>query len=142
MKADKVRGGLRSVASAFLLLLLLSSTAFAADSQEGSICVAPIPKEAPTTAGTPELACPSGKFSLKIDDRPLIVWSSNASVKIDDLDLTVRHRVTIFCNGKPHQSFRFRFSEFKSKQLCLFLNDLYQTAQLWETKGSPWCKCK
>ena len=43
----------------------------------------------------------------------------------------------VLCNGKPQQSFRFRFSEFKTKELCLFINDLYQTAQLWEARKSP-----
>ena len=131
---------LRSVANAILATLLWSS-ALAADSQHGLICIAPILKEPPTTSA-PYLECPPGKFSLKLDDRQPIPWSSKSSIKIDDLDLATRHRMAVFCNGKPHQSFRFRFSEFKSKELCLFLKDLYQTAQLWEAKRTPWCKCQ
>jgi hypothetical protein len=48
----------------------------------------------------------------------------------------------VLCDGKPQQSFRFRFSTFKSNRLCLFINDLYQTVQLWKLKESPWCKFK
>jgi hypothetical protein len=50
--------------------------------------------------------------------------------------------VVVLCNHKPLQSFAFLFSEFKTKELCLFLNDLYRTVQLWESKSAPWCKCK
>ena len=137
---DLVHRALRLVAYVPLSALLLS-TAFAADSQHGSICVAPVPKEPPTTSA-PYLECPSGKFSLRIDGRQAISWPNTDSTKIDHLDLATQHRVSIFCYGKPHQSFRFRFSEFELKELCLFLNDLYQTAQLWEMKRSPWCRCK
>jgi hypothetical protein len=133
MKQPWIRTGVRAIARASILLLLLSPI-FSAEAQRGSICIAPLPKGAPITAATPELACPSGQFSLKIDNRQTVSWSSKDSIKIDDLDLGTQHRVAVSCNGKPHQSFRFRFSEFKSRDLCLFLNDLYQTAQLWENE--------
>jgi len=29
-----------------------------------------------------------------------------------------------------------------SSDLCLFINDLYQTAQLWRPRDARWCKCK
>ena len=38
----------------------------------------------------------------------------------------------ISCDGKPQQSFSFRFAELKTNDLCLFINDLYKTAQLRE----------
>jgi hypothetical protein len=58
------------------------------------------------------------------------------------MDLREKHRVMVLCDGKPHQQFTFRFSEFKGGKACLFLNDLYWTAQLWAPKQAPWCKCK
>jgi hypothetical protein len=61
---------------------------------------------------------------------------------VDGLDISARHRVVVYCDKKPQQSFSFRFSEFKAKRLCLFLNDLYETVQLWEPSQAPWCKCK
>ncbi len=108
----------------------------------GTICVAPLPKQLPKTAATPELFCPSGKLSFKIDGEKAVPWSREESAEIAGLDLNQRHRVVVLCDGKAQQSFSFRFSEFKEQQLCLFLNDLYQTAQLWERKRSPWCKCR
>jgi hypothetical protein len=77
-----------------------------------------------------------------IDNLPAIVWPHEEGVKIDNLALADRHRGVILCDGKPQQSFKFRFSEFKTAKLCLALSDLYGWAQLWDAKRSPWCKCK
>jgi hypothetical protein len=107
---------------------------------QGSVCVAPVPVESPTTSA-PGLEC-SGNLSLKIDGRKGVPWPHKESLHIEHLDLAQPHRVTVLCDGKPQQSFRFRFSEFKTKALCLFINDLYQTVQLWEARQSPWCKCR
>ncbi|MGB6880179.1 MAG: hypothetical protein WBD94_11460, partial [Candidatus Acidiferrales bacterium] len=85
-------------------------------------------------------------MSLQIDNDKPESWpvGSQASVEIDRLDLTAAHRVVVSCRGKPQQSFKFRFSEFKGTHLCLFINDMYKTAQLWDPKQNPapWCKCK
>ena len=53
-----------------------------------------------------------------------MTWPTKDGIHID-LDVSATHRVVVFCNGKPQQSFKFRFAEFKSAKLCLFLNDLY-----------------
>lgn len=128
-------------ATAFALGVLMSVTGFAR-TQHGSVCVAPIPEEPPSTAGTPELFCHSGKLSLRIDGLPAMPWPHKDSFKFASLDVDRTHIVVVLCDGKPQQSFRFRFSEYKRSELCLFINDLYQTAQLWEAKRSPWCRCK
>ena len=135
--------GVKSMTTVFLIAVLLCPVSFA-QSEQGSVCVAPISKDWPATSGTEELACPSNKFSLKIDGQKAIPWPNKESIKIDGLDLNVRHRIFVYCGGRPQQSFGFRFSEFKTAELCLFLNDLYKTAQLWDPKQNPapWCKCK
>jgi hypothetical protein len=129
-----------STAVVFVIVILLCPLCFT-QSEQGSICVAPISKDWPPTGG-PNLICASNDFSLKIDDRKAVPWSAKKSAKIDGLDLGVRHRIVVYCDGKVQQSFRFSFSQFKNTEVCLFLNDLYKTAQLWEPKQSPWCKCK
>lgn len=63
-------------------------------------------------------------------------------MSLTGLDLKLRHRMVVFCEGKRQQSFRFHLSDYKTGKACLFLNDLYLTAQLWEPKEAPWCKCK
>lgn len=64
------------------------------------------------------------------------------SMTISALDLAAPHRIVVSCESKAQQSFKFRFSDFKTRKLCLFINDLYKTAQLWNDKDCPWCKCK
>lgn len=85
-------------------------------------------------------------MSFRLDNKKPRVWpvENQASAEINGLDLAAVHRVVISCKGKPQQSFKFRFSEFKGTHLCLFINDMYKTAQLWDPKESsaPWCKCK
>ena len=141
------------VGVAIIAATVLPALAFgqAAESETGSVCLAPV-FEKPDGRSAPGLFCESAGLSLKIDTQesipfPLISEQHGAtqvgkSLKIDSLDTSTRHRVVVYCNGKPQQSFSFRFSDFTTKHLCLFINDLYKTAQLWESKRCPWCKCK
>ena len=128
-------------AIALLLFAAGICQAFGSDTQ-GSICVAPIPPGPQRTADIPEHFCSSGKLSFRIDSEPASLFPHKASKKIESLDISAKHQVIIFCDDKSHQSFTFQFETFQSTDLCLFINDLYQTAQLWERKASPWCKCK
>jgi len=126
-----------------LLVMLLCQPSLA-QQEYGSLCISPAPgDDVPKTTGVDSL-CFDFKFGLKIDQQKAFSWSTKESVKIDRLDLGARHLVVVYCDGKPHQSFYFRFSEFKNRNLCLFLNDFYKTVQLWDPKESPtpWCKCK
>jgi hypothetical protein len=113
-----------------------------AQSATGFVCVAPRPKQPPTTSSPDIPPCPSNNLAIKVDDKEAVEWSRTESLALSPLDPTRRHRVTIQCDGKPQQSFTFRFSEYQSSKLCLFLNDFYQTVQLWERERAPWCKCK
>jgi hypothetical protein len=124
-----------------LSVAILLSPALSAESSAGSVCISPIPQK-PTNTSAPGLSCDAAKLSMKIDAQQQIAWPIKDSVKIDSFDVTATHRVVVFCHGKPQQSFKFRFSDFKARELCLFINDMYKTAQLWSSKGAPWCKCK
>jgi hypothetical protein len=81
--------------------------------------------------------CDSGRLSLRVDHRPIQSWPKSESMKIDGLSTTGRHRVVVYRAEKAQQSFTFRFSDFKSPKPCLFLNDLYWTAQLWGSHQAP-----
>jgi hypothetical protein len=105
-----------------------------------SLCVAPNRAEPPQRCA-PGL-CGSGELSLKVDNRPVVHWPKKECIEIAGLDGRKRHKIIIYRAGRAQQSFGFRFSEYKSKKPCLFLNDLYWTAQLWESNDAPWCKCK
>ena len=125
------------------LPLLLTPSAFAMQGETGTICVAPLPQpvDGRRGAGPESVTCSGDKFSLKIDSQRSISWPLKQSTTFTGLDLSARHRVVVLCDGKPRQSFTFRFSG-KETKLCLFLNDLYWTVQLWPDKRTPWCKCK
>jgi hypothetical protein len=124
-----------------IFLTLMAVRAFAAAAETGTVCVAPTPAiQDPRSA--PGMFCRSGKLSFKIDSDNADLFSHSKSLKIEGLETGIRHRVVIYCNDKPQQSFTFRFSDFENQDLCLFINDLYKTAQLWESKRCPWCKCK
>jgi hypothetical protein len=147
LRADpewKTRSGFRFlVRSCFMRLVtisLLLAIAPYLHARSGTVCVAPSPGETPQRCA-PGL-CGSGELSFKIDGRPVQSWPKIDSLKLDGLDASQRHRVVIYRAKKPQQSFVFRFSDFKSPKLCLFSNDLYWTAQLWEAQRAPWCKCQ
>jgi hypothetical protein len=125
-----------------LLTVLILCAPSSAESESGTVCVAPVPERPTPYSAPPGFFCEPGKLSLKLDERQAVPWPIKESLRVDGLDLDISHRVTIFCNGKPQQSFKFRFPQFATKKLCLFINDFYKTAQLWEDKQSPWCKCK
>jgi hypothetical protein len=130
--------------SRVLLVSLLLHPAFSLERESGLICVAPLPQsiDGRQAAGGLSVRCAAEKYSFKIDAQSPLSWPQKESLKIDDLNVAGPHRVAVLCGGKPMQSFTFRFSDFSNRKLCLFLNDLYWTAQLWETKRSPWCHCK
>lgn len=147
MRSEAIRGSRvyrrrRSCPTLALALFIFAACLCPAQSTgpSASLCVAPSSDE--EVARCAPGLCGSGKISLKIDDQPVLPWPKAKSMEINDLDAAAKHRVVIYRAGKPQQSFRFRFSDFKENKACLFLNDLYWTAQLWEPKQAPWCKCK
>src|ERR1700681_2483225 len=117
---------IRAVRSAIIAAALLSGmlSGQTREPASRSVCIAPVLK-VPDGRSAPGLFCESAKLSLKIDTQQTMPWPKENGVKAENLDPVVRHRVVVFCNGKPQQSFTFRFSDFKTSQLCLFLNDLY-----------------
>ena len=125
-----------------LLGLTILTGSLHGQSETRSLCVAPNSAETPQRCGGAPGLCASDKLSLRIDHFSVQPWPKSESMKIDGLSVAARHRVVIYRAGKAQQSFTFRFSEFKSPSPCLFLNDLYWTAQLWEPKDAPWCKCR
>src|SRR5690348_767068 len=123
---------MRCLAAALLLVGLWPTPAAAAEA--GSVCVAPALARSPIGG-----LCGAASLFLKIDKRDAVAWPLGESMKIADLDPAGRHRVVLRCGRKPQQSFSFLFAEAKSTSLCLFVNDLYGTAQLWDRRRSPWC---
>jgi len=125
-----------------LFLMLLPSHVFGQE-MTGSVCIAPVPM---TNDRTMTLGNPSGgnrflNFAVQIDHHPRVPVDHEKSVLMSGLALDEPHLVRISRDGKPFASFRFRFGEYKSKELCLWFKALYETWSLWENTPSAGCKC-
>ena len=125
-------------------LILAISHCAAAQHATGSVCVAarvddPFWKQ-PAISSNGKIN--SFGFRVKIDKRPAAAWPERKSLKIDGLDIIERHLAVVLDSvGKPIESVRFRFSDYKSTELCMAY-DGYQGIGLGEaTRRTPWCKC-
>ncbi len=127
-------------AATILVLSLLLSPLLLAEPGQGTVCVAPNSAQPPQRF-SPGLEYNPATLSLRIDQRQTIPWPHKDGVKIDGLDLKERHLVVLTSDGKRLQSFWFRFSDYKSVDLCIAF-DGYGGPELREAKGAPWCKCK
>jgi len=126
-------------------LLLLVSISAAAQRVTGSVCVAariddPFWKE-PATLPNGEIN--SHGLKIRVDARPVEEWPQQKSLKIKGLDTSERHLLVVLdSSGKPIESVRFKFSEYKSTDLCMTY-DGYQGIGLQEvSRRTPWCKCR
>jgi hypothetical protein len=103
--------------SAIALILWLLCPVLVAKPEYGTVCVVW------NSTKPPKVISAGGSYNpatlkLRIDKRPPVLWPHKEDLRIDDLDLTERHLVVI-SDGKPIQSFWFRFSEFNSAELCM-----------------------
>jgi hypothetical protein len=78
---------------------------------------------------------------VRIDNRQAVLWPHKASLKIEGLDTTQRHLFVELSDGKPLQSFWFRFADFKSTELCFYF-DGYLMVQVKAARDARQCKCK
>lgn len=129
----------RTLGLAVAFLTLVSP--LSAQGRPGSICVAPIPLPAdqPSALYGP-IMFNRATLSVRIDHETPILWPNKDGVKIPDLDTKQSHLVTVLSDGKPIQSFRFRFSNFKTSNLCLSFDGF--PPDLRDAKQAPWCRCK
>jgi hypothetical protein len=123
-------------------ILLLSLQIGATDSSTGSVCVASRADDPWWKVPVPQ-ALESRGLRLGVDKRQVVPWPKKESLKIEGLDLSERHLLVILdANSKPIESLWFRFSTYKSPNLCMAY-DGYQGIGLKEAnRHTPWCKCK
>jgi hypothetical protein len=128
----------------FLVLLLLISQYTVAQQGTGTLCVAariddPFWKESATL---PNRKINSHGLQFRIDKRPVVTWPERQGLKIEGLDTAERHLVSVLdSKGKPIESVWFKFSEFKSTNVCMAYGG-YQGIGLQDlTRHTPWCKC-
>lgn len=137
---DVVKAGLMVVS-----LVLLAPISGLAQQGMGSVCVAariddPFIKE---PAIPPNGEINSHGLKVRIDKRPAEEWPQRKSLRFDGLDTSERHVLVVLdSSGKPIESVRFKFSDYKSTNLCMSY-DGYEGIGLQEaTRKTPWCKCR
>ena len=121
---------LGSMIKSFVVGVVLSTLplgAFAAES--GTVCIASVPA---ATSGIKSQSNATASsvpydFSVTIDSGNPIPTSHSAPALVRSLELTGRHSLQIKQNGLPKTAFSFRFSEYKSNNLCLWFNPLYES---------------
>lgn len=130
----------------FAVITLILSISHLAASQQitGSVCVTarvddPFWKQPATL---PDGQINSMGLRVKIDKKPATAWPNRKSLKLGELDTNERHVLAVLGpDSKPIESLRFRFSDYKSTELCMTY-DGYQGIGLKETtRRTPWCKC-
>jgi hypothetical protein len=126
-----------------VILIVLMGATLHAQQKFGSICVAPNSRERPK-AFSPGQEYNPATLSLKIDQKEAIPWPHVNPVSITELTLGDPHLVVLTSDGKRIQSFRFRFSEFPSAELCMSF-DGYEGVQLYDkgtnSRRARYCGC-
>ena len=142
--SEVLLGDIVRTALTVLMLVLLVSISANTQQTTGSVCVAariddPFFKE-PATLPNGEIN--SHGLKVRVDKRPVEEWPQRKSLKIEGLDTSEQHLLAVLdSRGKPIESVRFKFSQYKSTDLCMAY-DGYQGIGLQEaTRRTPWCKC-
>ena len=123
-------------AAVIVLVGLLSALPTSGEPKTGMLCVIPDPPGCCERFTVP--------FNLKtlmfrIDGGNKTPWPQKVGSKIEGLSLGEKHLVVVYSDGKPIQSFRFRFTDYKETELCL-LFDGYGGPDL--RSMSRLCGCK
>ncbi len=136
--------------SATVLALVLASqgqTEVARDAV-GSVCVAPLPRDARRSDhdmrdGKPQRREPRYQFSVSIDGRDAVPIELGGQPRlIEDLAVGRRHKVVIRDGRETSGSFWFTFESRGSRRLCLSYGPWYQTWQLEAPRPrATWCRC-
>ncbi len=126
-----------------ITVVLICSITGAADPETGSVCVASRaadPFRGQVIPSTGEVS--SGGLRVKIDKQPSLPWPQRESLKIADLDLHDRHLLAVVgASGKSVESLWFRFSDFKSNNLCMSYDGYQGIGMAEQSRRTPWCKC-
>ena len=123
-----------------LALIIFIGLSFApspsAEPETGMLCVIPNPPSSQQFANVP---FDQKTLMFRIDNGMKTAWPQQTGFKMEGLSLSETHLVVVYSWGKPIQSFRFRFTDYKKTELCL-LFDGYGGPDL--RPMSRLCHCK
>jgi len=131
----------RMIASIFALALLPTLLGRAIGGEYGSLCVAPA--RAAAEPGDKWGWDKTNSYTVLIDDRAQVDLRDKQGTRVIGLNVEQRHIVKIRKNANQVAAFRFRFADFRSRDLCLWFKPLYETWSLspaGDRRGI--CSCK
>ena len=115
------------------VLLLFSALIYVQAQKVGSLCIGQI-----TDNGTHFVP----DYKIQIDGKPTISASFHESVKVEGLAFNKNHRIKIYQSGNFQKEFTFKFREYKTSELCLWLNTPYGIWTLEaDRKTNKLCNC-
>jgi hypothetical protein len=131
-----------------LFMFVTISTA-SLGSDLGRICIAPLPTPMEGKPLPWEINNSNGltDFYVKIDEREPIQTSVSKVVWLEKINSNVNHSITILKGSSSQEKFSFNINSFTfknkfKKDLCLFVNELYLTWQLYKVEQTgSWCPC-
>ncbi len=123
-------------AAVIVLLGLLSALRTSAEPKTGMLCVIPNP---PGCCNLRTIPFELKTLMFRIDDGNKTPWPQKAGLKVEALSLGEKHLVVVYSDGKPIQSFRFRFTDYKETEFCR-LFDGYGGRGLRHMSKSCGCK--
>ena len=123
-------------AAVVVVIVLLSALPISAEPKTGMLCVIPDP---PGCCALATVSFDLKTLMFRIDNGKKTPWPQKMGFKIEGLSLGEKHLVVVYSDGKPIQSFRFRFTDYKETELCL-LFDGYGGPDLRHM--SKLCHCK
>jgi hypothetical protein len=90
---------------------------------------------------------PPPDYTAQFGDGPVLQFphspkGSGPGILLTGMPVDRSYLVRIRHQGKPIESFRFRFDDESQQRLCLSLNEFYLTWQLWAADQRPICRCK
>lgn len=112
---------------------------------QGSLCVMAV---TPPNSGEKSLANPAGgnlvkQYAIKIDELPAVLGLPGQGVPVPPLLLGESHIVRVFGDGKQVESFRFRFEDYSTNELCLVFDEFYVTWKLLNCEDAgTWGACR
>jgi len=114
----------------------------------GSICLLSIPEPTAEDKSLYNYAGgnPPPEYSVQFGSGSIVQFphspkGAGRGILITTMPVDETYLVRIRHQGKPIESFRFRFDTEDRGKLCLFLNALYLTWQLWTVDRLPSCRC-
>jgi hypothetical protein len=123
-------------AAVVVLVGLLSALPISGEPKTGMLCVIPDP---PGCCERVTVPFDLRTLMFRIDSGNKTPWPQKVGLKIGGLSLGEKHLVVVYSEGKPIQSFRFRFTDYKETELCL-LFDGYGGPDLRHME--KFCGCK